>query len=265
MSTENGPQVPRPKWLKWSLAGAGTAIAIVLAIAAAFIFLGTGQAGEETAEFLPSNTLFYASVNLQPGIGQKRKAAEVRDIIRAAELGDAQDDILDDIEDETDIHPLDDVLPWLGDHVSIAILDADGDYVEWILMAQVKDQEQVEEFVDDLLEYTEEEFSSRWDKDRIYDGEIWVEETKPIAIAITMKYLMLADSQETIQDIADNLESPPSRPLSMTQDFEEAQNSLPGDKTIFVFARPDAMASAFHIETEPYLNQSQGEIRRNMG
>ena len=125
-------------------------------------------------------------------------------------------------------------------------------------MAHVKKPDQVEEFLDDLLQYTEEESGANWDRNRIDNGEIWVEETEPIAIAITEKYLMLADSQDTVEDIIANLKSPPSRPLSMRQDFEEAQNSLPKDRMIFVFAPPDAMASAFDIETYLELGEPTG-------
>ena len=49
--------------------------------------------------------------------------------------------------------------------------------------------------------------------------------------------MFLADDEDTIEDMMDNLESPPESPLSESAPFVRAQQSLPTDRFMFAFAQ----------------------------
>ena len=51
------------------------------------------------------------------------------------------------------------------------------------------------------------------------------------------EYLFIADTGDTIEDMMDNLGSPPDSPLSESALFIQAQQSLPSDRFIFAFAQ----------------------------
>ena len=60
-----------------------------------------------------------------------------------------------------------------------------------------------------------------------------------MAIALSDEYLFIADSGDTIEDMMQNLQSPPESPLSESARFIEAQQSLPEDRFIFAFAQDE--------------------------
>ncbi len=103
-----------------ALAGAGTW--------AAMSFLGSGASPTEA---LPSGTLAYASVDLDPSGSQKIEAFRMLEKFPAIkeELGgfDAQDDIRRKVFEEADCQGLDydaDIAPWIGTTFAVAAVDA---------------------------------------------------------------------------------------------------------------------------------------------
>ena len=199
--------------LRWVAIGvyAAAVVAVVVVIALLMLLGGLSRPGEATAEFIPSNALFYSSINLRPGMGQIDKAINVGELLRTDDFIDEEEDLLENVEDETGIHPLDDVTSWLGTDITFALLDLDEDegLIEWVLMVQIKDQDEALDFVDDLRDYFEDELYTEFDDDEIGGAEVWIADDEDLAIGLTDEYLLLTDSEDTMEDILDNIDSPP--------------------------------------------------------
>ena len=227
--------------LRWVAIG-GYAAAVVVAVIAIVLLLllrELGRPGEATAQFIPSSALVYSSVNLRPGLGQIDRAVEVGDLLRTGDFLDEEDDLLDEVEEETGIHPLDDVAPWLGTDATFAILDvdADGDLIEWVAMFQVSDRDEALDFVEKLLDYLEDELRTEFDEDEMGDADAWVADGEDVVIGLTADYLLLADSEDTLEDILDNIDSPPTRSLADDEQFMAAREALPEGRVMFTYAQ----------------------------
>ena len=227
--------------LRWVAIG-GYAAAVVVAVIIVVLLLllrELSRPGEATAQFIPSSALVYSSVNLRPGLGQIDRAVEVGELLRTGDLLDEEDDLLDEVENETGIHPLDDVAPWLGTDATFAVLDidADGDTIEWVAMFQVSDRDEALDFVGKLLDYLEDELWTEFDEDEIGDAEVWVADGEDVVIGLTADYLLLADSENTLEDMLDNIDSPPSRSLADDGQFIAAREALPEGRVMFTYAQ----------------------------
>ena len=255
----------RSKVLLWG----GLAILIVAAVTAAAVFLffrTLSHPSEATARFVPSGAAGYVSINFRPGISQLRTARNVIDRLQTDDFLDRRDELLDDLEDETGIHFLDDVTSWLGTDVSFVLLSFDPDRPEWVMLAQVRDRRAAEDFIDDLVDYFEEEFDTEFDSDGRRGVDLWVADDEDLALGLTDEYLLIGDSEDTIEDMADNLESPPSRPLSESPSFIEARDSLPADRFFFLYVQAEEALDLLEDEIDPYGDEAEAfrQARRNI-
>ena len=103
------------------------ALGTAVGVGAYFVIQSLSHPPEDTAKFLPMETTFYVSMNLRPGVGQLMKAKEVRDRFREHPGFDEKlDEIYEEIEEETGINVEEDLFPWVGPEVSLAIPDFQG-------------------------------------------------------------------------------------------------------------------------------------------
>ena len=204
---------------RWVLIGGGAAALIVLAVVIAFVFLmrAVDRPGEATAQYIPSDAALYLSVNLRPGTDQIMKAKGFADRMEKRDFAAMRDELLDELEEETSIDFPDDLMSWIGTDATLAVLEADMDETVWVMMAQVADADEAEDFAERLRSYFEdqlyEEFEEEDDGLRIWaleDEEDDLEER--VAIGLSDEYLFIADTQDTIEDMMDNLGSPPDSP-----------------------------------------------------
>ena len=242
--------------LRW-VAIAGYLVVVVVIVVVILLLLllqEISRPGEATAEYIPSNALVYSSINLRPGAGQINNARLVGDLLRSDDFMDEEDDLLDDVEDETGIHPLDDVTSWLGTDVTFALLDLDEDedLIEWTLMVQISDREEADDFVEKLLEYLEDDLYTEFDEDEIGAADVWIAEDEDVAIALTDEYLLLADSEDTIEDMLDNIDSPPTRSLAEDEQFIAAREALPEGRVMFVYAQVEDYLEEFQDIVDPW-------------
>ena len=227
----------RMRWVAVTVYAAA-AVAIVAGIVMFILVRELSRSGEATAEFVPSSALVYSSINLRPGLAQINRAMEVDDLLRTDDFTERiEDDLLEEIEDETGIHPLDDITVWLGTDITFALLDLDDDSAEWVLMAQVKDQDEAFDFAENLREYLEDVLYTEFDEDEIGDADVWIANDEDLVIGLTEDYLMLADSENTLEDMLDNIDSPPARPLAEDEQFIAAREALPEGRVMFVYAQ----------------------------
>ena len=237
--------------------------AVVVVVVVLLLLRGMSRPGEATARYLPANTQVYISVNLRPGPEQMGLARNVIDRLQTDDFLDRRDDLLDDAEDETGIHFLDDVTSWIGTDVSLALLDGGADRLEWVLLAQVNDRESAVDFIDDLADYLEGELNTEFVADRRRGVDLWVTD-EDLAVALTGEYMLMADSEDTIDDMLDNLESPPARPLGDSPEFLEARESLPDERVMFMFVQAEDVLETlvdavglYEEEEEEVLRQAQ--------
>ena len=239
----------------------GISLLIVIAIAAAILFFlllrELDQPGEATAQYVPDSAQVYISLNLRPGAGQLQMGRDLIDRLQTDDFLDLRDELLDEAEDETGIHFLDDVSEWLGTDVSLVFLNVDYYQPEWVLMAQVGDRDAAADFMDDLASYLEDELYTEFDTDRRRGVDLWVADDEDLALGLTDGYLFVADSEDTIEEMVDNIDSPPSRSLADSQAFIDAQESLPSDRFMFAFAQVEDSLDT--LEEEAELSDEIGE------
>ena len=216
---------------------------IVIGVFIIYLRLATAGPSEVTARYIPSTAPLYVSVNLRPGLSQIRKAQKVISTMQTEEVVERRDEFLDNLEDETGIHFLDDVTPWLGKHVSAALLDDDLDRPEWIVMVQITDRKAAAEFLDDLVDYAEENLLADFHQDDDEGIDYWVDSYISLAIALTDEYMLIGDSRDTVEDIAGYIESPPSKPLMDDATFIAARRMAADPRTAFVFARTEDLVN----------------------
>ncbi len=244
----------------------GSVIGVVVVIFAVYFLRSLSRPGEATAQYIPSRAPAYFSINLRPGVGQLNQARNVLSKLETEALREQRDDLLEEIEDNTRIHFLDDVTPWLGTDISIAILDADPDALEWIVLIQSSDRDAAVDFVDDLIEYLEDEFGMEFDEDEDNGVDLWVALDDPLAMGVTDEYVLLGDSEDSIEDIADNIESPPSRSLMDNESFIAAREMLPSERFVFAFAQTDDLIDTYLDVLDPFgdVDSTMRQLEENI-
>ena len=248
------------------LIAAGIAVGIVAFVAAVSVFVffqSLSRAGEATARFIPSNAVAYASINLRPGVQQLRHRRGVISTLQTDALVERRDELLDELEDETGIHLLDDVTPWLGESVSFALLDVDDerDTAEWVAMVHVSDRVAALDFAEDLVSYIEEESLSRFSDTDYREAHLWLSDDEDLGLALTEEYLLIADGEDTLKDVIRNIESPPDRPLLADEDFTAARESLPSQRVMFLFLRSEWIWDLLRDELGPFDDEDETILR----
>ena len=218
-----------------------------------YIYLQASRPGEATARFIPADSLAYVSVNLRPGTSQIGLAREFFAILEDSEFQDRFDDLLDETEDDTDIHFLDDVSPWLGTDLTVALLDLESDEgglpaPQWVSLVHVADRELASEFLDDLVDYLEDELDTQFDNDTYRGVDVFVSTDEDIAFGLADEYLVIGDSDDSVEAMVRNLADPPSRPLSENPDFVAAREALPGGRVSFLYINAEDIVD---ILTDP--------------
>ena len=248
------------------LVAAGIAVGIVAFVAAVSVFVffqSLSRPGEATARFIPSNAVAYASINLRPGVQQLRHGRGVISTLQTDALVERRDELLDELEDETGIHLLDDVTPWLGESVSFALLDVDDerDTAEWVAMVHVSDRVAALDFAEDLVSYFEEESLSRFSDTDYREAHLWLSDDEDLGFALTEEYLLIADGENTLKRLIRDIESPPDRPLLADEDFTAARESLPSQRVMFLFLRSEWIWDLLRDEIGPFDDEDETILR----
>ena len=216
----------------------------------AWVVFGLSRPGEVSARYLPAYTPVYASLNLRPGVGQLNNARKVLPRLESDAGREARDEFLEEAEDETGIHFLDDVTPWLGTEIAVAVLDPDLSDPEWVVLVQISDQDAAIDFIDDLVDYLGDDFGVDFDEVEENDIRIWETSDEPIAIGLTETHLLIADSERTVEDIAENIQDPPENALVHDESFVRAQAMLPEERFLFTYIVVDEAWDALRDELD---------------
>ena len=159
-----------------AIGGAAGLVILVIVVVAALFRGGGGSVPESTAKYFPRDTVVYSWFTLNPGDGQRDQMTDLWE--RFSEFQDGLEEMLEDMEDESGINFEDDVWPWIGPEVSLAVLDLgrlDTPGVAGII--GVRDHDAASDFLEDFLDYLEDEEGAAFDDDTVGDFDVWVDES----------------------------------------------------------------------------------------
>ncbi len=205
-----------------------------------------GEPPEVTAKFLPDDTLVYFTINREPGAGQLALARSIRDIFEGtSDYAAERDELAENIEDQTGIDVLTEVYDWIGSDLTFALLDVGEDLstsscclVNWVTLIQTKDRTASENFLRDLVRYLEDLGSLQFEEVPLLgDGIAFIEVDESISFGLTGSYVLMANSSTVINDIALDIDSPPSDSLSQNADFQTVTAQLPPERFLLGYAR----------------------------
>ena len=209
------------------------AVIVILATVGvgAYVFLSSAShPNEETARYLPADTDIYFSLNMRPGAGQ---LLQVRNIINRytdnPDFQDKVDDLVDKVEDDTGIHLIEDVLPWLGPELAIGIINV-GDISEDPQVAAfigTRDSDTAERVLRRLIIYLEDQQEADFLREA-YEGFTTYRElsgTEDVHFGITDDYLVVTSTERLLEDTLDMMIKSEDA-LSEKKEFKDAQDSV---------------------------------------
>ena len=168
---------------------------------------------EETAKFLPMETSLYVSMNLRPGAGQLMKARDILDLFKDnSKFEEKLDELYGDIEEETGINVEEDVFPWLGPEIAIAIPTLEGidETPEFVAFIGATDTAAAESFLRKLIAFGEESNGTEYEEG-VTRGYLTfvVDPSDDVSahIALTDDYIVIATGAEALESALDRMDS----------------------------------------------------------
>lgn len=128
----------------------GGLVALLALGAGAWAALGFFQQGAQPAEALPSSTIAYLSIDLDPSGGQKidafrtlNKFPAFKEQVHVDSVDQLRHELGDELVSASHCQGLDynrDIDPWLGDRAAVALVDLPGSDPGAVVVVQVKDE-----------------------------------------------------------------------------------------------------------------------------
>lgn len=240
---------------KLVLVGLGAVATLAVAGVAAYFFwdyLLPSSEPENNARYYPRNVVAYTWVTLNPGEGQRRHMLDMFDRLgELSEFDDFRDRITDDLESGTAIDFENDIAPWVGYDLSAALVDVDLDResVEFAATVGVRDEEAASRFLDNWLDYMEDETDADFDRDSYGDFAIWDDEDEFQVYALSDDLMLFATTRALMEDTIDRIEGDSDRTLEASEDFQNARMAL-----------PDRRFASFYVDVDRALDV-EGDIR----
>lgn len=171
------------------------------------------HAPEETAKFLPIETSLYVSMNLRPGEGQLMKARDILDVFKDnPKFEEKLEELYGDIEEEIGINVEEDLFPWLGPEIAIAIPTLEGidETPEFVAFIGATDTAAAESFLRKLIAFAEESNGTEYEEG-VTRGYLTfvVDPSDDVSahIALTDDYIVLATGAEALESALDRMDS----------------------------------------------------------
>jgi hypothetical protein len=255
---------------------AGVVILCCLALVIVGVILAaTGVFGDlfgpqqVTAKVIPAETGFFSTVN--PSVANSEgflHLAEVyEDAIEDAEL----DRVIEDMEDELDIKFEEDIQPWLGPEVSVAILNledaAEGEDPVVVLAAATRNKEASDAFLEKVKESLEDQDYDVEEKTysgvTYYAQEVQNDWETPTVFGTVGKAVVITTDVDAMEDIIDTQQGN-SDSLVKNPQYTELRKALPKDASMHMFFSIEDIAPLAE-ETEMGVSQDQLEGYQNLG
>ena len=187
---------------------------------------------EETAKFLPMETSLYVSMNLRPGAGQLTKARDILDLFKEnPKFEEKLDELYWDIEEETGINVEEDLFPWLGPEIAMAIPIFEGidETPEFVAFIGATDRAAAESFLRKLIAFGKESAGTEYEEGVTRGYLTFVVDTPDDSsahIALTDDYIVIATGAETLESTLDRMDSGQDLPsLFDNPGFQEAREA----------------------------------------
>ena len=267
-----------PSRLMLAAIGGGALILLLSATTVAVYLLVPGIRGSEpenTARYFPRDTYIYNWATFSPGIGQGRRMLDLWN--RFEELPKFEeevDELLEDLEDETGIDFEEEVLPWIGPDMSLAVMNASGESFDVVALVGVKDHDAATDFLHDLLEYMEDEGVELAQEDDVHGFEVWADWDSDTALALSGDWLLFANAEDALKDVLGRISGEERQSLADSASFQEARSAMNDNRAMSLFIDLEAATDAFwdlagadvsaDINTPDWLAASVGFIDRGI-
>ncbi len=234
--------------LKWTIIGGAVVLALIIIAGVVVYMLVPGirpPEPESTAKYFPEDVLTYGWMTLSPGFGQGRHMVDTWERFdEIQEFRDAVNEFLDDLEKDTGIDFKDEVLPWLGPDMSFAVLDTkDFESVDAVAILSVQDHDGATDFLDDWLDYLEDEEGAQFEEDSSGDFDIWSYEEEMQVYALSEDRLVLATTEDALDEVLDLISGKDRKTLAETTGFKEARGAM-----------QDGRVLSLYVNTEDLMN-----------
>ncbi len=235
------------------IAIAAAALIAVVVAAVALVFTGVLpnpiiglvlDPPEHSARYYPDGTVVYAWGSLYPEGGQRDQMMEIWDLLNEYDgFVDAVEELEDEFEDETGLTFEDDIMPWIGAEVSAGLLEVAGNYVPPVMFTiGVRDHGAAEDFMEDWLDYLEDEEYQEFEEDESGGFVYWLGDYDDGSYALSgdvLIFLLGGDNQDHHEDLLDEVldlaDSGGEDSLAENEEFQEARASLPERRFTSVF------------------------------
>lgn len=224
-----------------------------LALIIAYFALGLNRSAN-VAELVPEDAT--AAVTIRPGLLQLNQlrdtdrmmggAAALAPLVIVPGIVDFVGGIQSDyglILENADIDPAEDIIPWIGREVGVAVVDEFGSEV--VVAAAVRNEERATAFLAELQEHLEDEGVMLDESDHRGMNVIEVvgpPNLDPIALAVADGRLLLASSRDTLEDALDRAGSDRDT-LAENDAFRDAMGAQPGNRIGSIYIAPDAFGA----------------------
>ena len=187
---------------------------------------------EETARYVPAETSLYASMNLRPGAGQLMQAREILDLFKEnPRFEEKLDEIYGDLEEETGIDVEQELFPWVGPEIALAIPTFEGieETPEVVAFIGHTDKAAAESFLRKLMAFGQESGEMEYEEGVTRGRLTFVTDPSDDVsahIALADDYIVIATGGETLESTLDRMESGQDLP-SLFDDpgFQEAREA----------------------------------------
>ena len=216
-------------------------ILVVVVVLVAIVGAGVGltyynkirvsHPAEETAAYVPASTALYLSFNMRPGASQLSRFRRILERFQEnPNYQDRIDDGLNRIEEESGFDLREDLFPWIGPELAVAIVDFNGvdDLPNIVTFLGTTDPDASNIFVERFVDYLEDEQDMEFELGRA-GGFTTYNHDDPSGGAgqhfvATDDYLVFATTARLLNRTVDMIQEP-RNPLSETEKFQESQRS----------------------------------------
>ena len=232
------PATGRNNTMWIAIGGVAALVILVIVVVAALLLGGGGSVPESTVKYFPRDTVVYTWFTLNPVDGQRNQMTDLWDrFSEFSEFQDGLEEMLEEMEEETGINFEDDVWPWIGPEVSLAVLDLGGFFTPRVAgIIGVRDHNAASDFLKDFLDYLEDEEGANFDGDTVGDFDTWVDEDLDVgAYALSEDWFVFATTENDLEDMLDLISGDGGRPLAEEETFKEARAAMPGRRFASVY------------------------------
>jgi len=236
-------------------------VIVVIAVAIVIVFLPFLGGKPSVPALMPADTQVFASVKADIGdlAGFKHLAEIYGDI---NEVEDALDDLQDGLDDEFGITWEDDIQPWLGSEVAVAVSglrEAIEEYEDPIvvIMAQTRSKKASSEFIEKVVEYVEDE-DYDVDEDSYQGVDYYILDLYPTVYLGTVKdFVVLATDEDAMEDVIDTSTGRKDS-LEDNERFKDMMNVLPTDAVAYAVVDLEDVVADAMATVEEDLEYDEG-------